>query len=245
MTHVFWSASVALGSLVVGGPEGRHAADVRRVRVGELIELVDGQGLRGAARVTAVGKGQVTVSVTSVTQELAPQPSVVVAQGLAKGERAELAVELCSEVGVDTVLPWEAARSISRWSGDKAVKGRDRWTSVARESGKQARRARFLAVGDLVSTDALLDRVAGAALAVVLEATAAVPLGGLAVPVDGEVLLVVGPEGGLDPVELERLVTAGAVCARLGPSVLRTSGAGAVAAAVLLAQTARWRAPLA
>jgi 16S rRNA (uracil1498-N3)-methyltransferase len=162
-----------------------------------------------------------------------------VAQGIAKGDRGELAVELATEVGVDEVLPWAAARCVVKWEGARGERALARWRSTAREAGKQSRRARHPAVGDPVGLDALVAR-ASSATTLVLHEEADVPLASVALPADGEVLLVVGPEGGITGQELAALTAAGATAVRLGASVLRTSTAGAAAAAVVSARTARW-----
>jgi 16S rRNA (uracil1498-N3)-methyltransferase len=164
----------------------------------------------------------------------------VVVQALPKGDRAETAVETLTEVGVDVIVPWLAERCVARWSGEKVARGRARWEAVARAAGKQSRRARFPEVAPLARTADVAALVRAAAAAVVLHEEAADPLGAGAWPLAGDIVLVVGPEGGIAPAELEALTAAGARLARLGPTVLRTSTAGTVAAGVVLAGTARW-----
>ena len=225
--------------LSLSGPEGRHAATVRRVQVGEPVDLADGRGTR--ARCTVVGLGQDTVELRVLERvvEPRPQPWLVLAQALAKGDRGELAVELATEVGVDEVLPWAAARCVVKWEGPRGERALARWRSTAREAGKQSRRARHPVVGEPVDTEALAARAA-AATTFVLHEQADVPLASVRLPPDGDVVLVVGPEGGVTDRELDRLAAAGAAAVRLGSSVLRTSTAGAAAAAVINARTARW-----
>lgn len=225
--------------VVLDGPEGRHAATVRRVQVGEAVDLADGRGTRARCTVMALGHDRVELRVDERVVEPPPQPWVVVAQAIAKGDRGELAVELMTEVGVDEVLPWAAARCVVKWDGPRGDKALAKWRSTAREAGKQSRRARHPVVGEPVDLDALLARAAGATT-LVLHEQATAPLASVPLPDDGEVLLVVGPEGGVTERELERLVAAGATAVRLGSSVLRTSTAGASAASVVSARTARW-----
>lgn len=236
---LFLCADVSGDVVVLAGPEGRHAATVRRVQVGEAVDLADGGGTRARCTVVAVGHDTVELRVRERVVEPVPSPWLVVAQGIAKGDRGELAVELATEVGVDEVLPWAAARSIVKWEGPRGERALARWRSTAREAGKQSRRARHPVVGDPVGLDALLAR-AGSATALVLYEAASMPLASVALPPDGDVLLVVGPEGGITDRELEALAAAGATAVRLGASVLRTSTAGAAAAAVVSARTARW-----
>jgi 16S rRNA (uracil1498-N3)-methyltransferase len=221
-------------TLLLDGAEGRHAAVVRRLRVGETVLLTDGAGRGVRGPVVAVGKQSITVEVASVIAEDAPAVRFVVAQALAKGDRGELAAELLTEVGVTEILPWQASRSIVRWSGERGAKGLTRWRSTVREAAKQSRRLWTPVVSDPVDTSTLAERVAAADVALLLHEAAAEPLAGVAVPAAGEVLLVVGPEGGISPEELSVLTAAGGRPTLLTPHVLRTSSAGVVACAGLM-----------
>jgi 16S rRNA (uracil1498-N3)-methyltransferase len=236
---LFWVDDVpAGGEVVLDGPEGRHAADVRRVRAGEVVLLGDGAGTRARAEVVDVAKGWVTATVLERRRDEEPALRVVLAQALVKGDRGELAVETATEAGVDAVLPWRAERSVARWDdGPRGEKALARWRTTAREAAKQARRARVPDVAAPVTTHELADR--GAAM-LVLEATAAETLAGVALPGEGELVLVVGPEGGVTDDERAVLAGAGAREVRMGPDVLRTSTAAAVALGALGARTARW-----
>src|ERR1700722_19981059 len=229
---------LTLGVMTLDGPEGHHAAAVRRLRPGERADVSDGAGTLAECVVTAVGKDSVTLDVRALHAVPAPRPRLTVAQALAKGDRGELAVELMTEVGVDGVIPWAAARSITKWQAERGAKALAKWRATAREAAKQSRRAWLPEVTDLASTATLAKRVP-AAYAIVLEADAPAKLHELPLPQAGEVLLLVGPEGGISPAERAILRDAGAVEARLGPTVLRTSTAGAAAAGGLLAGKAR------
>lgn len=222
------------------GAEGRHAVAVRRLERGEGVDLVDGEGTRVRGVVTRTTRDVLEVEVLRWELEPPVTPRLVLVQALAKGERGELAVELATEAGVDEVVPWSAARSVAQWKGERGERALQRWHSTAREAAKQARRARWPLVAPLASGTDVLARVRAAALAVVLEAGAARALAAVPLPPDGDVLLVVGPEGGLTEDEVAALTTAGALACRLGDTVLRTSTAGVAALAVLSAQ-ARWR----
>lgn len=240
----FLTTTAALGAdrVRLDGPEGRHAARARRLQPGEPVELSDGAGQLGAGVVAAVGPDWIEVDV--VRRQAAPpsEPRLVVAQALAKGDRALLAVAALTEVGVDEIVPWAAERCVVRWAAGRALRGLDRWRVTAREAAKQSRRDRVPPVTGLVGTAELAERVRTADAAYLLHESAGQPLAGRPVPQRGGLLLVIGPEGGLTDAELATLGTAGAVAVRLGPTVLRTSTAGAVAAAVVLAGTQRWRA---
>lgn len=238
---VFVAEDVSAERIVLTGPEGHHAAKVRRLRVGEAVDVVDGRGVRASCVVAAVGRDEVTLDVQGRTTEPPATPRLVLVQALAKGDRGELAVELATEVGVDEVVPWSAARCVVRWDGERGEKALARWRSTAREAAKQSRRAWLPAVQPVHSTRQLLELVRAADATLVLHEAATVPLATADLPDAGSVLLVVGPEGGLTEEELAVLTEAGAAVVRLGPSVLRTSTAGAAAAAVVSARTARWR----
>jgi 16S rRNA (uracil1498-N3)-methyltransferase len=237
------TAGLLTGSRVrLTGPEARHAVAAARLRPGEVVTLTDGAGLRAVGVVSSTGRDRFEVDVAELQSVAAPEPRLVVIQALAKGDRAERAVETLTEVGVDVIVPWVAERSIVRWTTDRAARGLDRWRSVAREAAKQSRRAWWPRVDELSDTGVVAGLVAAADLAVVLHEEAARPLAelGEAVPMSGDVVIVVGPEGGLTDSELAAFTAAGGQVSRLGPTVLRTSTAGTVAAAVLLARTPRW-----
>ena len=226
-------------TVLLAGPEGRHAATVRRVKVGESIDLADGLGTRAACRVVSLGQDVVTLAVLSRVVEPEPVPRLVLVQAIAKGDRGELAVELATEVGIDEVVPWSAERCVVKWEGARGEKSLARWRSTAREAGKQSRRARHPVLTTWLDTPALLERLAGTTC-LVLHETAVEPLASTPLPSEGEVVLVVGPEGGITDRELRQLQAAGGRPVRLGSSVLRTSTAGAAAASVVSARTSRW-----
>lgn len=228
---------------LLAGDEGRHAAAVRRVRTGEELVLSDGAG--GFARCTAVavGKADVTVRCSAAWTVPPASPRVVLVQALPKSDRSELAVELATEAGIDAIIPWQASRCVSRWDGakGKADKGVARWRAVARSAAKQARRAYVPEIHDLVTTRELVPLLTSMdANVVVLHEGSAVPLGEVDFSVTGTIVIVVGPEGGISPEELEALVGMGAQPALLGPTVLRTSTAAAVALGALGVMTDRW-----
>ena len=228
------------GETVLDGAEGRHAAVVRRIGPAERLDLADGTG-RIAECVVARVEGQTLVlTVAAVREEPEPQPRFVLVQALAKGDRDEQAVESATEVGVDEVVPWQAERSIVQWRGERGERSRRKWEQVARAAAKQSRRARVPVLGPTSTSAQVADRLAAAALALVLHEDADLPLAGLDLPADGDVVLVVGPEGGVAPRELAAFEQAGARAVRLGPTVLRSSSAGPAALAVLSADT-RWR----
>ena len=235
-------AAAAVGSTVrLDGAEGRHAVAVRRLGVGEPVVLTDGEGLGVSGSVAeVVGKDVLEVRVAEALSEPEPALRVVVVQALPKGDRGELAVELMTEVGVDEVVPWAASRCITQWKGDRGLKALGKWRATAREAGKQSRRLRFPVVRDPMGTRQVAGLLSGAALGAVLHEEGALPLASAGLPERGDLVLVVGPEGGVSPDELARFAEAGAAPYRLGSTVLRTSTAGVAAGALLLGRTGRW-----
>lgn len=229
--------TAGVGDIVaLTGAEAKHAAVVRRLRVGEDVTVGDGAGVWLAGTVDDVTASSVSIRITERREQEAPARRIILAQALAKGDRDEMAVQAACELGVDTIIPWQAARSISRWEGAKTVKGRERWATIVREAAKQAHRPFVPTVLDPVSSAQLAAREERM---LVLDPTATARLSD--VVEDGrDLLLVVGPEGGITPEELERFTAAGAERVRLGDTVLRTSTAGPAAIAVLSAVLGRW-----
>ncbi|WDZ84784.1 16S rRNA (uracil(1498)-N(3))-methyltransferase [Micromonospora cathayae] len=229
-------------TLTLDGPEGHHAATVQRLRVGEELLLGDGRGGTAAAVVTAVGRGTLDVRITSRGYVDASVPRLVVVQGIAKGDRGELAVQAMTEVGVDEIVPWAASRSVSQWRGERGVRAREKWAATAREAAKQARRAWLPVVAGAPdeSTATVARRISGATAGFVLHEEAEDRLTTVDLPPTGEIVLVVGPEGGIAPAERDAFTAAGARPVRLGPTVLRTSTAGVAALSVLATRLAHW-----
>jgi len=244
-TPVFLVEELPAGShAVLDGEEARHAATVRRMRPGERLTLSDGAGGSADCVVESVRPGReaaLDLVVERRWTDPAPRLRVTVVQALAKGDRGELAVELATEAGADAVLPWRAERSVAKWEdGPRGAKALARWRNTARAAAKQARRTWVPPVAEPVNLAGLTAAVSRADATLVLEGSAERRLTDVRLPEDGELLLVVGPEGGVSDAELAALESAGAVCVRLGPSVLRTSTAGAVALGALGALTSRW-----
>lgn len=228
-----------VGDLVaLTGAEAKHAAVVRRLRVGEAVTVGDGRGAWLSGTAEEVSPSRVDIRISERIERPLPTPRVVLVQALAKGDRDELAVQAACELGIDEVVPWQASRSVSRWEGPKAVKGRDRWAAIVREAAKQAHRAWVPEVAAPVSTKQLAER-ATTQRVLILDPTASARLSDIE-PDDRDIVLVVGPEGGVSDQELVQLVDAGAERVLLGETVLRTSTAGPAAIAVLSVALGRW-----
>jgi len=234
-------AGATVGShVVLTGDEGRHAATVVRIRPGERYYVADGRGRRLLAEAQVVDKSSVRGVVLEVVDEPEPAVRFVLVQALAKGDRGEQAIEAATELGVDEVVPWAAERSVVVWRGERAAKSLAKWEAVVTRASKQSRRARMPLTSSPVDLSSLVGRVGQASVALVLHEEATEPLAGVDLPESGDVLLVVGPEGGISPRELDALVDAGGRAVRLGSTILRASSAGPAALAVLNAKS-RWR----
>ncbi|KZM71933.1 16S rRNA (uracil(1498)-N(3))-methyltransferase [Nocardia terpenica] len=224
---------------VLDGPEGRHAATVRRIRVGEPITLSDGAGLLAESEVVAAQKDRLELKVHAKVLLAPVTPPVTVVQALPKSDRSELAVELMTEAGADVIVPWQAARCVANWEA-KAHKAVDKWRTAARQS----RRAYIPAVTDLHHTPDILDLTrkikANNGIVAALHESGTTRLTDLPLATATHILLIVGPEGGLADSELSALADAGAEVTLLGPTVLRTSTAATVALGALGALTPRW-----
>jgi 16S rRNA (uracil1498-N3)-methyltransferase len=234
-------AGATSGSMVVlDGPEGRHGATVKRIGVGERVLLADGVGHRAEAVVEGVGPGELHLRLQAVTLQPQPDSRFVLIQALAKGDRDEQAIEAATELGVDEVVPWQAERSVVIWRGERAVRSLRKWEQIVLAATKQSRRTRIPSVSEPANHQGVIRRIEEATLALVLHEEAQLSLAGLELPTSGDVVLIVGPEGGISPVELSAFVGAGAVAVRLGANILRSSSAGPAALAVMSA-AGRWR----
>lgn len=236
MLPLFLASSVSGKVVVLEGEEAHHAASVARLRIGERVQVSNGAGESIEGAVISVAKQRVEIEVQTRKSQPLPELRVVVAQALTKGDSSVAAVELLTEVGVAEILPWSARRSIAKWDGEKIAKGQERWSAVAREASKQSRRAVIPVIGQLHSTQALAERIKSADYAIVLHEGATQSLASVEIPRSGEVLLVVGPEGGVDESEIDYFRGLGAHILRLGSSVLRSAHAGCVGAALILSK---------
>jgi 16S rRNA (uracil1498-N3)-methyltransferase len=221
------------------GDEGRHAARVRRLEVGEPVVVADGLGAVADCVVAEVLPDGLELDVLDWRRLDRPDPYLIVVQALAKGDRGEQAVELCTELGVDEIVPWAASRSVVHWREGRGERALERWRRTALEAAKQSRRPRIPTVTDLASIEDVLVRISGAA-AFVLHESAAQPLATVELPPLGEVVVIVGPEGGMSDDEIVAFASSGATAVRMGEPVLRTSTAGAAALAVLSTRLGRF-----
>jgi 16S rRNA (uracil1498-N3)-methyltransferase len=225
--------------LLVDGGEGRHAVEVLRLSSGEHVRVGDGRGTVADGEVLSAGPDGLRVVVRSRFEVPAATPEFVLVQALPKGDRGPLAVDLATELGVDRIVPWTAARCVTRWRDDRVAKGVGKWRAAAHAASKQSRRARVPEVTEPMTTREVCGLLGDVDLALVLHEQARRPMTELDIPATGTIAVVVGPEGGLTDGEVVAFRAAGAHAVRLGPEVLRTSTAGAAALAALSTRT-RW-----
>jgi 16S rRNA (uracil1498-N3)-methyltransferase len=234
-------SDTAVGStFVLGGPEAKHAVSVRRMTIGEAIAVSDGLGIKIRGKVLKVQKDTLEISVESVDTLEAPSTKLLLVQALAKGDRDELAIQACTELGVFGVVPWQADRSISIWKDEKKSKGQTRWQSIVTEAAKQSLRAFIPRVDEVLDSQSLIQLLQGFDQVLVLDPEATASITEITPPASGRVAIVVGPEGGMSPQELESFSRAGFSSVHLGSGVLRTSTAGMAAVSYLQAKLGDW-----
>lgn len=228
-------------TLTLSGAEGRHAVTVKRISVGEHIQLIDGNGLVVEAKVLNLnGKDQLQAEILHSQQAPIPRPTITIVQALPKSERSELAIDLATQAGADHIIPWEAERCIAKWQGAKRTKGRKKWEDAAIASAKQSRRVRIPTITEPMNTQQLCEYLQqSGALKLVLHEDATTGIADTPLQEAEEIILIIGPEGGIGEAECERLRSAGATLVALGPEVLRTASAAMVACAAI-GVLARW-----
>jgi len=201
-----------VGSKVtLDGPEGHHAAAVRRIRVGESVQLTDGVKVHIRGEVVSVSAKTIDIEVRERIQLESPSLRFTLVQALAKGDRDELAIQAATELGVSSVIPWQADRSVSKWDATKAIKNRIRWQTICDEASKQALRPLFVEVAavrtskDLCMQIESLSSGDSSTLWLVLDPTARESISSVNLSDVQDLHLVVGPEGGISEPELPPL----------------------------------------
>lgn len=229
-------------SVQLTGAEARHS-QVKRIAEGEAVIVSDGAATAVRGTFSTAG-----VQVSELLELPEPTPRVTIVQALPKSDRSELAVDLMVQAGVDRIIPWAASRCIARWD-KKEDKALARWEKTAFAATKQSRRLVLPEItGLLRNLSDLPELVPGLAAP---EPTARLGMlhedarGSFRSFVEGtagatDIVLVIGPEGGIAPEELTALEGLGGQAVVLGPEVLRTATAGAVALGAIGALTGRW-----
>lgn len=238
-------AEVTVGQLLhLNGGEGRHAVTVRRTRVGEHIDIVNGRGLRATVEVTATAKDSLSGVVRDVVAEPASGVKICLVQALAKGGRDDQAIETATEYGVDDIIPWQANRCVVKWNGaEKTAKAVAKWQATAETAAKQSRRSWIPQVSPALDSRALADYISRAKdraeRVYICHETASEPLTTHlyhdVAQAPERITVVVGPEGGISAEEIASSVDAGGIVVGLGKHVLRSATAGPWAVAVIRA----------
>jgi 16S rRNA (uracil1498-N3)-methyltransferase len=227
-------------TFVLGGPEAKHAVGVRRMVSGEAIAVSDGAGLKIRGKVSKVSRDTLEMNVESVETLAAPSVQLHLVQALAKGDRDELAIQACTELGIYGVIPWQSERSISIWKDDKKVKGQTRWQTIVTEAAKQSLRSFVPVVEAVQNSQELVSRLKAFDEVLVLDPEAKTSISKDSIPNAGSIAIVVGPEGGISDSELEAFALAGFNSVHMGAGVLRTSTAGMAAVSYLQAKLGDW-----
>lgn len=227
-------------TFVLGGPEAKHAVSVRRMAPGEAIAVSDGAGIKIRGKVSKVSKDNLDLVVESVETLATPNVQLHLVQALAKGDRDELAIQACTELGVYGIIPWQSDRSVSIWKDDKKIKGQTRWQTIVTEAAKQSLRAFAPKVEAVHNSEELVTRLAAFDAVMVLDPEAKTSISRVSIPSSGSIAVVVGPEGGISDPELEAFSLAGFSSVSMGTGVLRTSTAGMAAVSYLQAKLGDW-----
>ena len=220
----------------VDGDEAHHGVNVLRLKTSEEVKISDGVGNWGVGTVSQVNKKSFTVEILDRGFEPASKQRVVVVQAILKNDANKEAVDFLTQVGADEIIPWQSQHSIGKFD-DKSL---SKWQSAARESSRQSRRVRIPVISNAYSTENLISKIKGLQNIFVLHESADNRLSQIEINQEADVILIVGPEGGLSEIEVNTFVTAGAKIVRLGESVLRAANAGAAAASVVMSRTGKW-----
>lgn len=227
-------------SFVISGPEAKHAVSARRMTTGEAIAVSDGLGKMIRGVVSKVSKETLELIVESVEVISEPKTQIVLVQALAKGDRDELAIQACTELGVFGVVPWQAERSVSIWKDDKKQKGQARWQAIVTEAAKQSLRAFVPVVDEVLDTSSLIQQLASFNQVLVLDPESNRSITEVSLNSSTSIAVVVGPEGGMSEQELDSFYAAGFTGVHLGKGVLRTSTAGMAAVSYLQSKLGEW-----
>ncbi|MGI8775668.1 MAG: RsmE family RNA methyltransferase [Actinomycetota bacterium] len=214
--------------------ESRHALQVLRLEPGNSIVVTDGRGSTATCLVDTGGGRSVLARIEGRRTGRRPRPQIVVYQGTAKKGKVDEIVEKLAELGVAELHAFESERSVARWDASKVGRLKERWETIARSAGKQSRNPFFIAAAAGLTWNDLLEKVRAESFALTLWEEASLPLRSGLVAQATRVAIVIGPEGGFTPAEVEALAAAGAPAVSLGPNILRTENASVVAASALL-----------
>jgi len=222
---------------VISGETCRHIATVLRLKPGETILLADGQGREAAARITALDKDGVKVE---IEPPRSPAPGdgtarITLYQGMPKGDKLDLILQKCTELGVDRIVPFVAARSVARLAGERLDKKVQRWEKIVLEAARQSGRSRIPSIGFAKGLRPALAEDGSALKLLLWEDEREQGLRQLLERAgkSASVAVIIGPEGGLTEQEAAGAIAAGFMPVTLGRRILRTETAGPAVLAIL------------
>lgn len=227
------------GDLIrITGPDVQHISKVLRLKEGAELIVADGTGLEYYGRITSLGKWEVMVSVSQKQQAQSESPvKVTLLQGIPKGDKMELIIQKCTELGINRIVPVVTKRTVVQLSEEKARTRRQRWQRIAEEAAKQSQRARIPVVEEVIPLAEALVRYGNQPLLVPWEEEKAQTMKEVLKAQRGkcsQLALLIGPEGGLDPEEVALAKAQQAWAVTLGPRILRTETAGLAALTMIL-----------
>jgi 16S rRNA (uracil1498-N3)-methyltransferase len=215
--------------------DAHHAIKVLRIAAGEIFNLSDGKGAWSKVSVENVNKKSMTVRVLASGFEEALSQQFTIVQAIPKGDRIKESIEMSTEGGVDRIVMWKATRSIGR--ADEKI---EKLQQTAREASKQSRRFRIPEVSGVATTEGVVDVIAKADLALVFHESAIQTISKTVTAGATNIVIIIGPEGGLTDDELETFAAAGAKVVLMGRPILRSAHAGLAALAAVNTALSVW-----
>jgi 16S rRNA (uracil1498-N3)-methyltransferase len=215
--------------------DAHHAIKVLRIAAGEIFNLSDGKGAWSKVSVENVNKKSMTVRVLASGFEEALSQQFTIVQAIPKGDRIKESIEMSTEGGVDRIVMWKATRSIGR--ADEKI---EKLQQTAREASKQSRRFRIPEVSGVATTEGVVDVIAKADLALVFHESAIQTISKTVTAGAINIVIIIGPEGGLTDDELETFAAAGAKVVLMGRPILRSAHAGLAALAAVNTALSVW-----
>ena len=212
--------------------DARHACSVLRLRTGDALYCVDPEGRRFAAEIAEISAEGCAVRLMQLLPDNEAPVSITLYQGLPKADKLELVIQKSVELGAVRIVPTVTARSIARIDPRDSEKKTARWHKIAAEAAGQSGRGIIPTVEPPITLRAALPRLARENVLLCYEGGGA-PLGDLVSPADESVSLLIGPEGGFAPAEVEAVAAGGGRLATLGTRILRCETAPLAALAIL------------
>ena len=238
--HRFFVSQPFAEEMQIIGADAHHISNVLRMRVGQHIQIVSSDRVTALMEIKALTTDAAFVRlVKRIEQVNEPSVRIILAQGLAKGEKMDFIIQKAVEVGVNTIVPVAMEHSVVKLDKNKAEKKVERWQKIAEEAAKQSKRDIVPEVTSVMDMDEALHSFAGSAKLMAYEGETKAGLKKVLSAIQNreEILLIIGPEGGIAEKELKAAELAGAQTFSLGNRILRTETAGLVSATAILYET--------